>query len=214
MSLSVDVFSSSGIDVSRETIDRFAIYRDLLIRWQRRINLVGPSTIAEIEQRHFADSLQLAPLLGQTETIADLGSGAGFPGLILAMVLAERDGGKVHLIESSGKKCAFLREVVRETGLRDSTVSVEVHNGRIEHVLPEQEGVSLITARALASLDDLLALTDGRISGRCRALFQKGERYGEEIEIARKTWRFEEILYPSKIDGGSVIIELRSVNRT
>ncbi len=212
MSFNSDVLSSAGVDVSRETIDRLAIYCDLLVRWQKRINLVGPSTLTDIGRRHFADCLQMASLTRQTEIIADLGSGAGFPGLILALVLAEREGGDVHLIESAGKKCAFLREVVRETGLRGSTVSVEVHHGRIEDVLPGLDDVSLITARALAPLDTLLHLTGSSLSGQCRALFQKGERYGEEINAAQQKWRFDHLLHASKVDRGSVIIEVSNVS--
>ena len=205
---------SSDFDVSRETLDRLTIYRDLLTRWQKRINLVGPSTISDIEKRHFADCLQIAPLLQQSETVADMGSGAGFPGIIIAMLLAERNGGSVHLIESAGKKCAFLREVIRETGLRETPVAVNIHHGRIENELPTIENVSLITARALAPLTQLFQLTDGKITGGTRALFQKGVRFGEEVEQAHSNWSFKEVLHPSKVDGGSVIIELHNVTRT
>ena len=202
-----------GFNVSRETFERLRIYRDLLVRWQKRINLIGPSTVSDIDRRHFADCLQMAPLLGQTEIVVDLGSGAGFPGLIIAMILDERGGGQVHLIESAGKKCAFLREVARETGLRDGKVSVEIHQGRIENVLGNLVDVSLITARALAPLPGLFELVEDRISANTRALFQKGEHYRDEIDLARKDWRFEEVLHGSGIDGGSVIIELRNVQR-
>lgn len=205
---------SNEFDVSRETLDRLTIYRDLLIRWQKRINLVGPSTITDIKNRHFADCLQIAPLLHKGETVADLGSGAGFPGIIIAMLLAEQDGGSVHLVESAGKKCAFLREVIRETGLRETMVTVNIHQGRIEDELLAIENVSLITARALAPLTQLFLLTEHKITGRTRALFQKGEHYGDEIALARSEWSFKDILHPSKVDGGSMIIELHNVSRT
>ncbi|MGI9354204.1 MAG: 16S rRNA (guanine(527)-N(7))-methyltransferase RsmG [Rhizobiaceae bacterium] len=204
----------SEFNVSRETLDRLKIYRDLLICWQKRINLVGPSTLADIENRHFADCLQIAPLLHDSETVADLGSGAGFPGIIIAMLLAERNTGSVHLIESVGKKCAFLREVIRETGLRETVVAITVHHGRIEDELPAIGDVSLITARALAPLAQLFQLTEGRITGETRALFQKGQRFSEEVAQAHSGWSFTEAIHPSKVDSGSVIIELHNVVRT
>jgi len=215
MTTSMDQIALSGEhDVSRETWDRLTVYRDLLIRWQTRINLVGPSTMADIENRHFADCLQIAPLLHERETVADLGSGAGFPGIVVAMLLADRDGGSVHLIESAGKKCAFLREVVRETGLRETAVAINVHHKRIEDEFPLIKDISLITARALAPLTQLFQLTEGKITGGTRALFHKGERYEGEIEQSRSEWSFKEILHPSKVGGGSVIIELHNVTRT
>lgn len=197
-------------NVSRETFERLETYRALLSKWQKSINLVGKSTLADSQERHFRDSLQLKPLLQAEERVVDLGSGAGFPGLVIAMLLAESSGGSVDLIESSGKKCAFLREVVRETGLSASAVKVSVHHSRIEHTLSNFKDISLITARALAPLSKLLEYTEGRIAGNTRALFPKGEKHALELQEAEKEWTFDAILHKSEISAESVILEIRN----
>ena len=151
------------MDVSRETAERLTIYHDLLVHWQKNINLIAPSTIGEIWQRHIADSLVCCKAIGDANHIVDIGSGAGFPGLIQAVLLAETGTGAVHLVESNGKKCSFMNAVIRKTELRNAGVDVRVHNDRVEAVLPGLERPAVISARALASLDNLG--TVGKVAG-------------------------------------------------
>ena len=147
---------AAQFDVSRETLTRLLAYQALLGRWQQRINLVGPATLDDFWARHAADSAQLLALAGDRRIWLDLGSGGGFPGLVVAIMLAE-SGGHVHLVESDGRKAAFLRTVIREVG-----VPASVHNRRAEELAMAGEAsladVQVISARALAPLPDLLEL--------------------------------------------------------
>src|SRR5690606_37210828 len=129
------------------------IYVDLLRRWQDVKNLVGPRTLDQIWTRHIADSAQLLRLAPDARRWIDIGSGAGFPGLVLAILMREEPDREVHLVESNSRKCAFLRAVSRETGAR-----AQVHAGRIQDVLPRLGGADVLTARALAPLPELLTL--------------------------------------------------------
>ncbi|MDD9908282.1 MAG: 16S rRNA (guanine(527)-N(7))-methyltransferase RsmG [Ahrensia sp.] len=206
-------FRTSGLDVSRETSERLAIYFDLLLQWNKRINLIGRGTIADIRDRHMADSLQLRPFLRAREEAVDLGSGAGFPGVVIAMMLAEQGGGSVTMIEATAKKCAFLREVVRQTDLNSTDFSVTILNGRIEQAFLNARVATLITARALASLDMLFEMCADAITGETRALFHKGERFQEEISAAQKRWRFEHEAHRSAVNQQSVILEITQLRR-
>lgn len=190
--------------VSRESRDRLEVYVALLRRWQDRTNLVGRSTLAGIWARHIADALQLMPLLPQgCRTIADLGSGAGIPGLPLALAT----GLHVHLVESNGKKAAFLREAVRETG-----ANATVHPGRIETVR-FSPAPDIVTARALASLPKLLELAAPLIERGARALFHKGQDVDRELTEAGKSWRIDAVKHPSLIDPLGVILEVKELSR-
>ena len=196
-------------DVSRETLARLALYADLLRRWNRAINLVGRSSLEDLWRRHFLDSAQLLPLLpdppaGAPRTLVDLGSGAGFPGLVLAILGA----GDVHLIESNRRKAAFLREVARQTG-----TAVTVHEQRIEAVGPIAADV--VTARACAPLDRLLGHASrflgvggagGRVSGRC--LFLKGKGVEEELTEALNRWTLSLERSPSVTDPAGTILNI------
>ena len=160
----------SLVPVSRETEARLSIYVDLLRRWQTIKNLVGPSTLVEIWTRHIADSAQLVDLAPNAKRWVDLGAGAGFPGLVVAIVLADRPGVQVELIESNARKCAFLRDVIRAT-----EAPARVHPGRIEAVLPTLQGsVDVVTSRALAPLPELLAFSGALLRGGALGLFLKG----------------------------------------
>ena len=157
--------------VSRETENALALYLDRLRDWQRIKNLVGPATLAEPWVRHIADSAQLLPLASHALRWADLGSGAGFPGLVIAILLAGRAGAEVHLIESNARKCAFLREVARLTG-----APARVHAGRIEDVLPElAPALDVVCSRALASPAQLVALTRLALDCGATGLFLTGK---------------------------------------
>src|SRR5579863_8254813 len=138
--------------VSRETSDRLDLFVDQLLIWQQRINLIAPSTIPTLWTRHVADSLQLLALAPHAKVWADFGSGAGFPGLVLACALAETPGARVHLVESNSKKAAFLREAVRATG-----APAKIHAVRIVDFVDNlTDSVEAVTARALAPLVGLL----------------------------------------------------------
>ena len=190
------------IDVSRETMDRLAAYVALVEKWQQRVNLVSASTLPDIWMRHIWDSAQLAPLVpAGTGQILDVGSGAGFPGLVLsALCHAE-----LHLVESDQKKAVFLQTVIRETGIR-----AIVHNRRIESLPPI--GADIVTARALASLDRLLELLEAQLVPGTRCLFLKGAR--AESELAALDARSDIIrrLHPSLTNPEAFVVELTAIS--
>lgn len=201
---------ASVCPVSRETSVQLEQYVGLLRQWQKRINLVSPGTMDDVWSRHVADSAQSFALFPKAKHWIDLGSGAGFPGLVIALLMDK--GGRVDLIESNGKKCAFLNAVIRETGIRDSGVEVQVHQGRIETVLPTLDQPEIISARALASLDDLLRLTNPYLQSGCIGLFSKGQDHKAEISVAEKNWSFDTQLHKSQFGDNSVLIELSNVH--
>ena len=155
---------------------RLAIYADLLVRWQATINLVAPTTLPILWTRHFADSWQVLDAVPEARTWIDLGSGGGFPGLVTAVRLADRPGARVHLVDSDRRKCAFLREVSRETG-----APATVHCGRIEDVLPTLAPADALSARALAAFGDLLDYAMPRILSGTTAVFLKGKDAEREL---------------------------------
>jgi len=164
--------------VSRETLDRLKIYADLLLRWTKKINLIAKSTESEVWRRHFLDSAQLFPIIPEsTKTLVDMGSGAGFPGLVLAVMGVHG----VHLIESDQRKATFLREAARETG-----TAVTVHAKRAEAVAPFPADV--ITARALAPVADLLALGERFVTPATQYVLLKGQNVEVELTQAHKMW--------------------------
>ncbi len=175
-----DFFQAEDLlNVSRETFDRFVIYHDLLVRWQKIKNLVSPSSLGQIWTRHFADSTQIIRLAPDALKWADLGSGAGFPGLAVGICLADKPGAKVHLIESDHRKCAFLRQVAQETG-----APVIIHNARIESVANQLNDIQIVTARALASLPQLLQLSQPILKTGATGLFLKGQDVASELTSA------------------------------
>ena len=198
---------AAALAVSRETMTRLAAYAALLEHWQRRINLVAADSLADLWRRHMLDSAQLLPLIPAPPGVAlDIGSGAGFPGLVLA-IMGLRG---VHLVESDARKCAFLREAARVAGLvldRD----VVIHNRRLEAVPPF--AVDLITGRAVASLDALLRLTEPFRRSSTISLFHKGIRAGEELTEAAKTWRMKVERFSSRSDPSGTILRLTEVER-
>jgi 16S rRNA (guanine527-N7)-methyltransferase len=190
-------------NVSRETLRRFRSYADLLVNWQASINLVSENTLKDLWRRHIWDSVQLARFIPKSPcVITDLGSGAGFPGLLLSIFLDT----EVNLVDSSGKKIAFLREAARVTG-----ANVVLHQGRIENlVLPKSD---LVTARALAPLDKLLDLAAPVLSPGGRCLFLKGARAEEELTDARKEWKMTVERFPSATNANGVILSIRDIAR-
>lgn len=197
------------VSVSRETAVRLERFVALLNKWQTAENLVAPSTLSSIWRRHVADSAQLIARFPEERNWLDLGSGAGFPGLALAILLRETSGSFVHLVESNQRKCAFLREVIRET-----EACAEVHHGRIEAVLARwSEPVGTITARALAPLERLLFLAEPAFAGGARGAFHKGQDFEREIEKASKSWDFDLVVHKSLVESGGVILEIHSLAR-
>ncbi|MCX5494833.1 16S rRNA (guanine(527)-N(7))-methyltransferase RsmG [Kaistia dalseonensis] len=197
------------LPVSRETADRLSRYVALLKRWQPAQNLISPKTLDQIWSRHIADSAQLVALFPGALRWLDIGSGGGLPGMVTAILLAERGDGVVHCVESNQRKCAFLRTAIRETGAR-----AVVHEGRIESVLKQwAEPVDFISARALASLDDLLDLSAPVLAQGAAAAFHKGEDFDVELAEASKSWSLDLVRHKSMIDERSSIVEIRRAER-
>jgi 16S rRNA (guanine527-N7)-methyltransferase len=195
--------------VSRETNVRLDAIVAQLRKWQSRINLVAPSTVAEIETRHVTDSLQLVALAPEARRWVDLGSGGGFPGLVVAAVLAEKPGSEVILIESNAKKCAFLRETARIAGL-----PVKVACDRIEAAVPALSGSwDVVSARALASLSELLAYAEPLIGAGALGLFPKGQDVDDELRVALQAWNFSHDLIQSVTESGARIVRVTAVSR-
>lgn len=196
-------------DVSRETIDKLLTYEALLRQWQRTINLVAPSTLDQVWSRHFADSAQLFRFAPENATNwLDLGSGAGFPGMVLAIMLAERADARVTMVESDTRKAAFLREVGRRC-----SAPVDIRAERIEKAATQSKlgGVDVITARALAPLPRLLELAAPAFSAHTVALFLKGREAEAEVAAARERWTFDATLEPSLTDAGGRIVAIRAL---
>lgn len=193
--------------VSRETLDRLKLYADRLERWNKAINLVAKSTLPDLWRRHFLDSAQLFEHLpekpaGRQRVLVDFGSGAGFPGLVLAIMGA----GDVHLIESDQRKAAFLREVSRETG-----AEAHIHSQRIEAVKPFPADV--VTARALAPLADLLAYAEPFMGPHAVCLFLKGKSAEEELTAAAQEWKMDVKRRPSRSDPSALLLEIQGPRR-
>lgn len=202
--------------VSRETAGRLEVYASLLAKWQKTINLVAPNTMGDVWHRHFADSAQLVGLAHRKPLAwLDLGSGGGFPGLVVGFLLAERPGSRLALIESDSRKCAFLREVVRQTGL-GAILPVDIVTDRIENAANTARvgGVDVISARALAPLDRLLGWCQPYFGAGSMAVLPKGKGVDEELAGARRDWDFDAELVPSLTsDDGRIVVLRRLVRR-
>lgn len=194
-------------DVSRESAVRLDTYVKLLLTWQQRINLIGPATVPSVWERHIHDSLQLLPLLPKgTSSIAELGSGAGIPGLVIAIA---RDL-EAHLYESNGKKAAFLREAARQTVTR-----AHIHAVRLE-TLPGSRDVptvQCVVARALAPLPLLLDYAEPFLSRGAIGLFHKGQDVDAELTEATKYWKLSYSKHVSQCDPRGVILEIHEALR-
>ena len=195
--------------VSRETEARLDRYVDLLLEWQAKTNLVAASTLPNLWTRHISDSLQLLALAPSAKVWADLGSGGGFPGVVLACALAETPGAMVHLVERNTKKAAFLREALRMTNscgivhLADIGESVDRIVGRVD----------CVTARAVAPLDQLIGFAEPLVNRGAKALFPKGQDVEAELTEATKYWNIEPHLHSSRTGGHGWIVELDRIER-
>ena len=199
--------------VSRETAARLDRFVELLLIWQRKTNLVAPSTLPHLWTRHIADSLQLLDLAPDARTWLDIGSGGGFPGLIIACELLDQhmDDPRncVILVESNGKKAAFLREAIRVTESPATVVA-----DRIENVVESLRGrVEVVTARAFAPLERLIAQCFPLLEAGARGLFHKGQDVEAELTEASKYWKLRVNLVPSRTDPKGVIVDIRSAAR-
>jgi 16S rRNA (guanine527-N7)-methyltransferase len=197
-------------DVSRETLARLGCYAELLARWQRSTNLVAASTLRHVWSRHFADSAQILALAPEARLWLDLGTGAGFPGLVIALLAADNSGFRMHLVDSNAKKCAFLAEAARATKL-----SVDIHNERIEEFAQKAPRLipDIVCARALAPLPRLFELAAPFFGERTRGLFLKGRAAEAELEGARSLWDFEGRLHQSITSEDSSIVEIMHLRR-
>lgn len=199
---------AEALNVSRETFQKLEVYVALLEKWTPKINLIARSTIPSIWSRHIADSIEVYRAAPPTFTTwMDLGSGAGLPGLIVAIMAQEKDTpGHVHLVESDQRKSAFLRTALRETGAKGSVVA-----SRIEDLAPQHADV--ISARALADLTVLLGYADRHLSPDSVALFSKGVSWEKEVAAARQQWSFTCTPIHSKTEQGSVILRIGEISR-
>lgn len=206
-----DILRAHKIDVSRETADKLTAFEQVFHKWSKTINLIAPSTKPNFIQRHLLDSVQLLPLLKGRGPIVDLGSGGGFPGIVLAILMAEQ-GRKVHLVESNHKKAAFLRTALHECG-----VAGEVHALRIDASYDVVGPVEWVVARALAPLEQLFKWSEPWINLSTdlpvKMLFPKGRNVAEEIAQAHRGFAFDLIQHRSIIDSESCILEISQLKR-
>lgn len=199
----------AAFGISRETLDRLMIYAQILGRWQKTINLVAPSTLGEIWHRHLADSAQLWRFRPESaQTWLDIGSGAGFPGLVLAILGAETGATHHILVESDTRKAAFLREVARSTGITVDILCMRIENAETR---ANVKAVDCLTARALAPLPRLLEMAAPYFTSSTLGLFLKGRDAAAEIEQAKHSWRFESELKPSMTDAEARVVLLKAL---
>lgn len=199
----------AAFSVSPALEARLMRYAELLRQWQAKTNLVAPSTLPVLWTRHIADSLQLLSLAPAARVWVDLGSGGGFPGVVLACALADVDGAMVHLVERNAKKAAFLREAVRVSGGRGT-----VHHKDIVDFVDSFDGrVDCVTARALASLNVLLGFAEPLVKRGAKALFLKGQDVESELTESTKYWKIEYRLHPSRTGGQGWVAEIDDIER-
>ena len=197
------------VPVSRETEQRLERFVDLLLTWQQTTNLISPATIPHLWTRHVADSLQLLDLVPAAKVWVDFGSGGGFPAIPVACALADRPNVKVHLVESNGKKAAFLREAIRITG-----VPALVHQKRIEDCGDSfGDKVDVVSARALAPLKTLCDQAFPLIANGAVGLFPKGQDVAAELTEAAKYWRIEAETLPSRTSPEGRIVRVKGLKR-
>jgi 16S rRNA (guanine527-N7)-methyltransferase len=193
-------------NVSRETVHALESYEELIRKWANQINLIGPSTIKHFWSRHILDCAQLLPLVGgNIKSVADFGTGAGLPGLIIARLLQDQvPDSRVVLVEASAKRCGFLREAARTLG-----VNVVILQTKIEDTPPQS--ADIVTARAFAPLHRLLGYSYPWAELGARLIFFKGEDVEREIKEASTNWSFQSIITPSVTDSRGCLIEISSL---
>lgn len=194
--------------VSRETMDKLKSYEASLREWQNRMNLVSKNSLEDAWQRHFQDSMQLFSLLPQQGIVYDFGSGAGFPGMVLAIMASEKTPYlKFRLVESIKKKTLYLNEVKKITGISN----VEVLNKRIEDI--PAEAADVVISRAMASLSNLLSYAQKFCTRKTKCIFLKGKSYADEIAEAEKLWKFKAEILPSQESDEGVILIITDIHK-
>jgi 16S rRNA (guanine527-N7)-methyltransferase len=197
------------IPVSRETEARLDAYVDLLLQWQAKTNLVASSTLPNVWTRHISDSLQLLRLAPSAKIWVDLGSGGGFPGVVLACALVGIEGAMIHLVERNAKKAAFLREALRITGAAGTVHLADIGDSVDSFLGP----VDCVTARAVAPLHQLIGFAEPLVGKGAKALFLKGQDVEAELTEATKYWKITPRLHPS-LTGRGWIVELDRIERS
>ena len=198
---------ATSLDVSRETIERLKVFEAVLRKWNPKINLVSRSSLTTLWQRHIIDSVQVFRCVAPRGHWVDLGSGGGFPGLVVAILAkAECPELKVTLIESDQRKATFLRTAARETGS-----TCEVIAGRIEEIPPQR--ADILSARALADLSGLLGFAERHLAPGGISLFPKGVTWEKEVAAARRQWKFDADPITSRTEDGAVILKIEGVSR-
>lgn len=192
--------------VSRETFEHLLEYERTFLKWAGRINLAAPSTLTDVWSRHILDSAQLAAIAPSAKSWLDVGSGGGFPGAVMAILLQDRAGARMELVESNRKKAAFLQSALAR--YRDT---VRIHPRRIEDVYDEIAPPEVISARALAPLPLLLKLCSPWLTAGSRGLFHKGRDYRAEVEESGDAWTLDLVEHRSRIDPESVVLEIRNL---
>ncbi len=200
--MTMDRHIPDWLDVSRETIEKLGYYVAEVLRWNATINLVSKSSVAEIWQRHVLDSAQLFPLAESQGKWVDLGAGAGFPGIVIAIMGARQ----MVLVESDQRKATFLREIVRQLSL-----PVIVFAKRIDAI--ESLAAETVSARALASLTDLLGHVTPHLALGGRAIFPKGRGFEEELKLAQADWTFDATKIPSRTDPEAAVLIIENIRR-
>ena len=192
-------------NVSRETSDKLTLFANIVEKWTPKINLISKASVPYIWQRHIEDSIQIYSLVPPVSSWVDLGSGGGFPAIVVAL-LAQQDGrsSKFSLVESDQRKCVFLRTAIRELGLK-----VEVLNDRIENIPPLEANV--VSARALAELPLLIGLASRHMKSDGIAIFPKGKNWKVEDAKARKSWSYSNESIPSKTDPSAAILKIKEI---
>jgi len=200
--------SVTSSDVSRETMEKLGVFVDLLARWNSKINLVGPSTLQDVWDRHIVDSAQLLATItpGPSANWIDVGSGAGLPGLVISILLQDADPIDMYLVEADGRKAAFLRTVRRELDL-----NLGIHNERVETL--SVPAVDILSARAFAPLERTLSLCEHIICPNTVCIMPKGRRFESEIMAARTTWDFTVTATQSITQEGAAILRLEGITR-
>ncbi|PBB16605.1 16S rRNA (guanine(527)-N(7))-methyltransferase RsmG [Mesorhizobium sp. WSM4313] len=189
--------------VSRETFERLQAFEQLFLKWNRSINLAAPSTLDDVWRRHILDSAQLARIAPTATRWVDLGSGGGFPGLVLAFLLVERPGASIALVESNRKKASFLQSVIGQFDLPARVVARRIDDSYALVSTPE-----IVTARALAALPVLLDLSAPWLTSGASALFHKGRDYRAEVEESTHRWGFDLVEHSSMTDAEGVILDI------
>ncbi|QDC11466.1 16S rRNA (guanine(527)-N(7))-methyltransferase RsmG [Oceanicola sp. D3] len=197
----------SRLDVSRETSQRLDTYANLLVKWNKAINLVAPATLPDLWARHFMDSAQVLKHAGHSGLWVDIGTGGGFPGLVCAIIAHETSPDLTfEFIESDQRKCTFLSTVLRETG-----VSAQIHANRAES-LPSRSA-QVLSARAMAPLTTLLSFADQHLAPDGKALFLKGAQHETEIAKALENWNFDVQKHPSETDPSGALLTIGNISR-